>query len=428
LDTIPLGALFGALLLLIILSAFFSGSETGLMALNRYRLRHLVRAKHPGAIRAQHLLDKPDRLIGLILLGNNFANILASSLTTVIALRLAGQAGIAAGAGLLTLVILIFAEVTPKTLAALHPERFAFPSAFIYKPLLKILYPLVWIVNMITNSLLKLIGVSPGEETSQALSREELRTVLMEAGTLIPKRHQTMLLSLLDLEHATVEDIMIPRNEIVGIDLTDNIDDIMNLLSRTQYTRLPVFEESVDHIVGMLHIRRVLPLLQKQTLSMDELRAAIREPYFIPEGTSLNRQLLNFQREGRRIGLVVDEYGDILGLATVEDILEEVVGEFTTDPSATHKGITAEDGGTYLLDASAGVRELNRTLKIELPTDGPKTLNGLILEHMETIPEPGTSLLLAGYPVEILQTKDNAVKTVRLKPRLVRSEQAPTVS
>lgn len=427
-DTIPLGALFGALLLLIILSAFFSGSETGLMALNRYRLRHLVRAKHPGAIRAQQLLDKPDRLIGLILLGNNFANILASSLTTVIALRLAGQAGIAAGAGLLTLVILIFAEVTPKTLAALHPERFAFPSAFIYKPLLKILYPLVWIVNMITNSLLKLIGVSPGEETSQALSREELRTVLMEAGTLIPKRHQTMLLSLLDLEHATVEDIMIPRNEIVGIDLTDNIDDIMNLLSRTQYTRLPVFEESVDHIVGMLHIRRVLPLLQKQTLSMDELRAAIREPYFIPEGTSLNRQLLNFQREGRRIGLVVDEYGDILGLATVEDILEEVVGEFTTDPSATHKGITAEDGGTYLLDASAGVRELNRTLKIELPTDGPKTLNGLILEHMETIPEPGTSLLLAGYPVEILQTKDNAVKTVRLKPRLVRSEQAPTVS
>jgi Mg2+/Co2+ transporter CorB len=250
----------------------------------------------------------------------------------------------------------------------------------------------------------------------------------MEAVTLIPKRHQTMLLSLLDLEHATVEDIMIPRNEIVGLDLTDNIDDIMNLLSRTQYTRLPVFEESVDHIVGMLHIRRVLPLLQKQTLSMDELRAAIREPYFIPEGTSLNRQLLNFQREGRRIGLVVDEYGDILGLATVEDILEEVVGEFTTDPSATHKGITAEDGGTYLLDASAGVRELNRTLKIELPTDGPKTLNGLILEHMETIPEPGTSLLLAGYPVEILQTKDNAVKTVRLKPRLVRSEQAPTVS
>ena len=424
-DSIPLGALFGVLLLLIILSAFFSGSETGLMALNRYRLRHLVRANHPGAVRAQQLLDKPDRLIGLILLGNNFANILASSLTTVIALRLAGEAGIAAGAGLLTLVILIFAEVTPKTLAALHPERFAFPSAFIYRPLLKALYPLVWMVNIVSNNLLRLVGVSPGEETSQALSTEELRTVLMEAGTLIPKRHQAMLLSLLDLEHATVEDIMVPRNEIVGIDLTDNIDDITHQLSHTQYTRLPVFEESVDNIVGMLHVRRVLPLLQKQALGLNELRAAIREPYFIPEGTSLNRQLLNFQREGRRIGLVVDEYGDILGLATVEDILEEVVGEFTTDPSATHKGITHEDGGTYLLDASASLRELNRALKIELPTDGPKTLNGLILEHMETIPEPGTSLLLADYPVEILQTKDNAVKTVRLKPRLVRREQPP---
>ena len=424
-DSIPLGALFGVLLLLIILSAFFSGSETGLMALNRYRLRHLVRANHPGAVRAQQLLDKPDRLIGLILLGNNFANILASSLTTVIALRLAGEAGIAAGAGLLTLVILIFAEVTPKTLAALHPERFAFPSAFIYRPLLKALYPLVWMVNIVSNNLLRLVGVSPGEETSQALSTEELRTVLMEAGTLIPKRHQAMLLSLLDLEHATVEDIMVPRNEIVGIDLTDNIGDITHQLSHTQYTRLPVFEESVDNIVGMLHVRRVLPLLQKQALGLNELRAAIRDPYFIPEGTSLNRQLLNFQREGRRIGLVVDEYGDILGLATVEDILEEVVGEFTTDPSATHKGITHEDGGTYLLDASASLRELNRALKIELPTDGPKTLNGLILEHMETIPEPGTSLLLADYPVEILQTKDNAVKTVRLKPRLVRREQPP---
>ena len=425
-DSIPLGALFGVLLLLIVLSAFFSGSETGLMALNRYRLRHLVRAKHPGAVRAQQLLDKPDRLIGLILLGNNFANILASSLTTVIALRLAGEAGIAAGAGLLTLVILIFSEVTPKTLAALHPERFAFPSAYIYRPLLKALYPLVWMVNIVSNNLLRLVGVSPGEETSQALSSEELRTVLMEAGTLIPKRHQAMLLSLLDLEHATVEDIMVPRNEIVGIDLTDNIDDITHQLSHTQYTRLPVFEESVDNIVGMLHVRRVLPLLQKQALGLDELRAAIREPYFIPEGTSLNRQLLNFQREGRRIGLVVDEYGDILGLATVEDILEEVVGEFTTDPSATHKGITSEDGGTYLLDASASVRELNRALEIELPTDGPKTLNGLILEHMETIPEPGTSLLLADYPVEILQTKDNAVKTVRLKPRLVRREPPPS--
>jgi len=421
LDTIPLSALFGALFFLIILSAFFSGSETGLMVLNRYRLRHLVRDNHPGAIRAQRLLDKPDRLIGLILLGNNFVNILASSITTVIALRLLGEPGIAIGAGILTLVILIFAEVTPKTLAALRPERIAFPAAFVYGPLLKLLYPLVWVVNAVANRTLKLVGVSPDEASSHALSSEELRTVVMEAGVLIPKRHQNMLLSLLDLEQATVEDIMVPRNEIMGIDISDSIEDIVNIISYTQYTRLPVYKESIDNVVGIMHIRRVLPLLQKGALDKDALLSTIRGPYFIPEGTSLNRQLLNFQREGRRIGLVVDEYGEILGLTTIEDILEEVVGEFTTDPSATHKDIRPQEDGTYLIDASSNIRELNRALQIDLPMDGPKTLNGLILEHMEAIPEPGTSLLVANYPIEVLQTKDNAVKTVRLLPRLVRN-------
>lgn len=420
-DTIPLSTLFGALFFLIILSAFFSGSETGLMVLNRYRLRHLVRDNHPGAIRAQRLLDKPDRLIGLILLGNNFVNILASSITTVIALRLLGEPGIAIGAGILTLVILIFAEVTPKTLAALRPERIAFPAAFVYGPLLKLLYPLVWVVNAVANRTLKLVGVSPDEASSHALSSEELRTVVMEAGVLIPKRHQKMLLSLLDLEQATVEDIMVPRNEIMGIDISDSIEDIVNIISYAQYTRLPVYKESIDNVVGIMHIRRVLPLLQKGALDKDALLSTIRGPYFIPEGTSLNRQLLNFQREGRRIGLVVDEYGEILGLTTIEDILEEVVGEFTTDPSATHKDIRPQEDGTYLIDASSNIRELNRALQIDLPMDGPKTLNGLILEHMEAIPEPGTSLLVANYPIEVLQTKDNAVKTVRLLPRLVRN-------
>lgn len=427
-DTIPLSALFGVLFLLIILSAFFSGSETGLMALNRYRLRHLVRDSHPGAIRAQRLLDKPDRLIGLILLGNNFVNILASSITTIIALRLMGEPGIAVGAGLLTLVILIFAEVTPKTLAALHPERIAFPASFVYGPLLKIVYPLVWSINVVANRTLKIFGISPNEKSSHALSSEELRTVVMEAGVLIPKRHQKMLLSLLDLEQATVEDIMVPRNEIAGIDISDPIEEIINIIGYTQYTRLPVYDESIDNVVGMLHIRRVLGMLQKGTLSKDALRATIRDPYFIPEGTSLNRQLLNFQREGRRIGLVVDEYGEILGLATVEDILEEVVGEFTTDPSSTHKDVTPQEDGTFLIDASATVRELNRALQIDLPLDGPKTLNGLILEHMEAIPEPGTSLLVADYPIEIMQTKDNAVKTVRLLPRLIRKKPEDTTS
>ncbi|MDV3238003.1 MAG: HlyC/CorC family transporter [Gammaproteobacteria bacterium] len=419
-DAIPLGALFGALIFLLVLSAFFSGSETGLMTLNRYRLRHLAKARHRGAVRAQRLLERPDRLIGLILLGNNFVNILASAVATVIGLRLFGEAGIAIATGILTLVVLIFSEVAPKTLAALHPERIAFPAAFIYVPLLKLLYPLVWVINQLANGLLRLFRVSAEQASAQSLSREELRTVVLEAGAMIPKRHQKMLLNLLDLEKATVEDIMIPRNEIVGIDLSDDIGEITDIITHTQYTRLPVFEESVDNIVGILHVRNVLPLLKRGTLTHDELRRAAREPYFIPEGTSLNRQLLNFQRESRRTGLVVDEYGEIMGLVTLEDILEEIVGEFTTDPAALSSDITPQDDGSYLIDAGCSVRDINRALHTELPTTGPKTLNGLILEHMEDIPEAGTSLLIAGYPVDIVQTKDNAVKTIVLHPKLRR--------
>ena len=386
------------------------------MTLNRYRLKHLAKAKHPGAMRAQRLLERPDRLIGLILVGNNFVNVLASAIATVIGLRLYGDVGIAIATGVLTLVVLIFSEVAPKTLAALHPERIAFPAAFIYIPLLKLLYPLVWIVNQAANGLLKLLGVSTDQAGGHALSREELRTVVLEAGAMIPKRHQKMLLNLLDLEKATVEDIMIPRNEVVGVDLKDDIDEITDLLTHTQYTRLPVFEESIDHVVGILHLRNIVPLLKRGALTHADLRSVVREPYFIPEGTSLTRQLLNFQRESRRTGLVVDEYGDIQGLVALEDILEEIVGEFTTDPAALNKDITPLEDGSYLIDAGANVRDLNRALHTELPTDGPKTLNGLILEHMEDIPEAGTSLLLAGYPIDIVQTKDNAVKTARIRP------------
>ncbi|MAT64147.1 MAG: magnesium/cobalt efflux protein [Gammaproteobacteria bacterium] len=422
---IPLSVLLGALFFLIILSAFFSGSETGLMTLNRYRLRHLARSGNAGARRAQKLLERPDRLIGLILLGNNFVNILASALATVIALRLLGEAGIMVATALLTIVILLFAEVTPKTLAALRPERIAFPAAFVYGPLLRLFYPLVWVINVIANSILRLIGVSPEQAGETALSSEELRTVVLEAGAMIPKRHQKMLLNLLDLEKITVEDIMVPRNEIDGVDLTESLEEIEDFLSHTQYTRLPVYEESIDHVVGILHMRNVTPLLRAGELSHESIRRIARDPYFIPEGTPLNRQLLNFQREGRRTGLVVDEYGDILGLATLEDILEEIVGEFTTDPYSLYKDITPQDDGSYLVDATAAVRELNRALKMELPTSGPKTLNGLILEHMEDIPEPGTSLLLADYPVEIVQTKDNAVKTVRVFPKLRKPQARP---
>jgi Mg2+/Co2+ transporter CorB len=414
LDDIPLGVLFGALFFLIILSAFFSGSETGLMTLNRYRLRHLARARHKGARRAQKLLERPDRLIGLILLGNNFVNILASSLTTVIALRLGGETGIAIGAGLLTLAILIFAEVTPKTLAALHPERVAFPAAFIYGPLLWLLYPLVWIVNIIANSLLKLFKIRREDSSADALSQEELRTVVLEAGAMIPKRHQDMLLNIIDLEKVTVEDIMVPRKEISGIDLEDEWETIAHQIANSQYTRLPVYRDNIDHVTGFIHLRKVLPLLKQERLDEEMLQSLIREPLFIPENTPLNRQLLNFQRERRRIGLVVDEYGDIQGLATLEDILEEVVGEFTTDPSASIRDYTAENDGSFLVNGTASVRDLNRDLNMELPTDGPKTLNGMVLEYLEDIPQPGTSLLLSGYPVDIVQTKGNLIKTLRV--------------
>jgi len=405
---LPLGVLFGLLLLLVLLSAFFSGSETGLMTLNRYRLRHLARAGHPGARRAARLLERPDRLIGVILLGNNFVNILASSIATIIALRLMGEAGVAVAAGLLTLVILIFAEVAPKTLAALHPERLAFPAAFVLGPLLRLLYPLVWATNGLANGLLRLLGVRPEAGETQPLTREELRTVLIEAGGMIPRRHQRMLLSILDLEQTAVEDIMVPRGEIVGIDVEAPWEEVVEELTQAQHTRLPVYRHSIENIVGFLHVRSVVRLLATGELDRERLLAAVREPYFVPEGTPLTTQLLNFQRERRRIGLVVDEYGDILGLVTLEDILEEIVGEFTTDPSVRGRGIRPQPDGSYLVDGGVAVREINRRLGIELPTDGPRTLNGLVLEHLEAIPEPGTSMLIGGYPVARLRAARSA--------------------
>jgi len=417
LEHIPLSLLIVALLAMVFLSGFFGASETAMMTLNRYRLRHLARAKHPAAVRAQRLLERPDQLIGLLMLWINFMNSLASGLATFVALKLFGDSGIAIATGIMTFLLLVFTDIAPKTLAALHPERVAFPAAFVLTPLLWISRPLVHIVNGLANAVLRLFGVRAEEAAVHSLSAEELRTVVNEAGALLPRRHKRMLLSILDLEKATVEDIMVPRNEIVGIDLGEDIEQITDLITHTQYTRLPVFENSIDNVVGIVHLRNVVPLLKRGALTHEELRSVAREPYFIPEGTSLNRQLLNFQRESRRTGLVVDEYGDIQGLVALEDILEEIVGEFTTDPAAVNKDITLQEDGSYLIDCAAYIRDLNRALQTELPTDGPKTLNGLILEHMEDIPEAGTSLLLAGYPIEIVQTKDNAVKIARIHPK-----------
>jgi len=388
------------------------------MALNRYRLRHLAKSNHKAATRAHNLLQQPDRLIGLILLGNNFVNILASSITTVIALRLGGEAAIAIAAGILTFVILIFSEVAPKTLAALYPEKIAFPAAIVYTPMLKILYPLILLINFIANTVLRLFGVDLNQESNDKLNADELRSVVNETGSLIPKRHQKMLLSILDLEKVTVDDIMVPRSEINGIDLNDEWNEIVELLTHSQHTRLPVFRDDINQIQGLIHVKRILHLLAQENFTENALLETIQTPYFVPEATALNTQLLNFQRHERRIGIVVDEYGDVQGLVTLEDILEEIVGEFTTESATAIKDVHPQKDGSFLVDGSANIRELNRIMHWNLPVKGPKTFNGLITEHMENIPIPGTSMMIEGYPIEIVQTQGNTVKTARIIPKM----------
>ncbi|MGH8377427.1 MAG: HlyC/CorC family transporter [Gammaproteobacteria bacterium] len=335
----PLWLLIVILVILVILSAFFSGSETGLYSLNRYRLRHLARLGHRGAVLANRLLQRPDRVIGIVLLGNTLINAFATALATLIALRIGGDSTVLVATILIALLLLIFGEVAPKTLAALHPEKLAFPAAFVFTPLLWIFYPIVWVVNLLANSVLWVFGVRSNTSGTPPMSREELRSVVMEAGALIPKRHQRMLLSLLDLEKITVEDIMVPRNEISGIDISVDWDEIMAQLRTSQHTRLPVYEGSIDDVLGFVHARQFLHLVVHQEPTHDMLRAILLDVHFVPEGTSLQRQLLNFQAAKRRIGLVVDEYGDIQGLVTLEDILEEIVGEFTSDPAAQNTDI-----------------------------------------------------------------------------------------
>lgn len=415
LEETSLLVLFVILFFLLLLSAFFSSSETALMSLNRYRLRHLEQEGNRGAMIASQLLSRPDRLIGLILLGNNFVNILASAIATVIGIKLLGENGIVVATFALTLIILLFAEVTPKTLAALHPERVAFPASFVLKPLLFLLYPLVWFTNSITNRMVRLFGVSPEDAATTAINVEELRVALIEAGSMIPKRHKDMLMSILDLEKVTVNDVMVPRNEIEGLDINAPFADIIKQLSHCGYTRLPVYEDTMDNIVGILHLRKALHLLTQDNLTPETLRAIIKAAYFVPEGTPLNTQLINFQRNRRRTGLVVDEYGDLLGLITLEDIFREIVGEFTADTIDEDKEIHPQEDGSYLINGSATIREINRSNNWELPTDGPKTINGLVLEHLESIPDPGVSIRWGDYVIEVVQTADNAIKTLRIR-------------
>ena len=424
-NEIPLYWLFISFVVLILLSGFFSGSETGLMSLNRYRLKHLAAKNHGGATRAVKLLERPDKLITLILLGNNFINILITQLATYIGYRLYGEAGIAIAAGVLTLVLLLFAEVTPKTLAAANPEKIAFPAAYVYQPLAKLLLPLVAIIDGLAKLILKMFLLSGKHSGKDALNSAELRVAVNETSGLIPDSHRDMLLSILDLEKVTVDDIMVPRSEIIGIDLEDDWHDTLKLITNLSYTRIPIFSGNIDNLIGTALLRKILPLLLKDEFDSESLVELTRDGYFIPEGTALTTQLINFRKNKCRLGFVVDEYGDIQGLVTIEDILEEIVGEFTTDPSALHQDFFRDSDGSFLIDGSTHIRDINRNLEIQLPSEGPRTLNGLILEHMEFIPEAGTSLKINGYPIEIMQVKHNMVKTARISMSIDKDDTRP---
>ncbi|SBS36542.1 Magnesium and cobalt efflux protein CorC [Marinomonas spartinae] len=414
-NDVPLSILGGILFSLILISAFFSSSETGMLTLNKYRLKHLVKNKNRTAIRVSKLLERPDRLLGLILIGNNFVNILASAIATIIAVRIWGDAGVAIATAALTLIVLIFAEVTPKTMAALHPEKVAFAASWLLSILLKVFYPIVVFVNSLSNGLLRIFGVHATQNDQHKLDSEELRTVVNEASGLIPAAHQEMLLSILDLEKVSVEDIMIPRNEVVGIDIEDSIEEIIEQVCSSRHTRMPVYNGELNKVIGILHSRRAATFLQDPNPSKAALLKATVEPYFIPESTSLNTVLLNFQKDHQQMGIVVDEYGDVQGIAALEDVLEEIVGEFTPPTQDEEEEIQPLEDGSFRIEGSTHIRDINKTLEWHLPTDGPKTLNGLIIETLEFIPEHPISLWVGHYQIEIQEIEDKVVKFAKLK-------------
>ncbi len=409
-----LTVLLGILIFLILMSAYFSSSETAMMALNRYRLRHLVKHNHRGAIRAGKLLEKPDRLIGIILIGNNLVNFIAASVGTAIAVRLWGNLGFILAPVLLTIIVLIFAEVTPKTIAALYPEKIAYPSSVLLLILLKVCYPAVWMINAVSNGLVKLCGLSVEEDMSHHLTKEELRTVLDESGALIPVKRHGMLMNILDLEKATVTDIMVPRNEVVGIDLEDDIEDILDIIGQSSHTLLPVFRKDLNEVISFMHLRNIARMIGVEEINKAELMQLTEEAYFVPETTPLHTQLFKFQNNKRRMAMVVDEYGDVQGIVTLQDILEEIVGNFTTNLSEETDDIHPQNDGTYLINGTATIREINKALDWDLPIDGPKTLNGLLTELLEIIPEKNVCVRLPQHYVEILNVQDNAIKTVKM--------------
>ena len=417
-DEIPVSTLLISLVVLIAISAFFSISETSMMALNRYRLRHLTKTGHRGARIASQLLARVDRLLGVVLLGNTLVNAGATTLATVIAIRLfgGGELVLSLSTAAVAFLLLVFSEITPKVIGATRPETIAFPAGYILAPLLTIAYPVTWFVNLFVRGLLWFLRLQPHANQPHTLSMEELRTLILEGGNFLPQKHQNILLNLFDLESITVEDAMTPRNQIEAIDIESPPDEIRRQIAISNHTRLPVYRERLDDIIGIVHVRKVLNLSEGENIDAKTLADVLREPYFIPMGTPLLTQLQNFQEQQDRMGLVVDEYGELKGLLTLEDILEEIIGEFTTQsPLQTARFRRMEDG-SIIVEGGTLLRDMNRKLGYKFPLDGPKTLNGLILEHFQDIPESGTSLKLAGYPIEVLQTQDRIIKSVRLLP------------
>ncbi len=401
-----------AIAFLVLMSAFFSGSETSMMAINRYRLKHLVKEKNKSAKRVTKLLERTDRLLGVILIGNNFTHTLSTALATVVAIRIWSDSAVLAVTVFMTIIMIIFAEVMPKTIAALKPESIAFPSSYLLKPLSKILSPLITLVSFVSNGVTKLIGIDLNDADKDELKPEELRTLLQTSG--VPKRQEEMLMGIFDMDYLSVNDVMIPKNEIVGIDLNDNMDQVLQQLQKIDFTYIPCFEDSIDNIQGFLSLNKKADFLGSNIQSKEILKAELQEPLFVPENTPLYKQLANFQSSGRRVGLIVDEYGDIEGIVTLRSILEIIVGEITTE-SIEKMDIMPQADGTYLIEGGMMIRDLNKRLEWELPTEGPKTLSGLILEEIQTIPDTNIGLTIEGYRIETVLIKDNVIKLAKLE-------------
>ncbi len=422
-DNIPISWQLGALALLLLISGFFSIAETSLMSVNRYRLRHLAKEGNRGARLAIALLAKTDKLLGVILLCNNFANAASATLVTLITVQLFGEGELVLALGTLsvTFAILVFSEISPKVIAAAYPEKIAIFCSYILYPLLKVLYPAVWFVNLFVGALLKLLRIRVNfEESTQSLSMEELRSIVTDAGHFMPKKHRAILLNLFDLEKITVDDVMTAHTLVEVIDFDAPIEDILQHISSSHHTRMPVRQGEHEEIIGILHVRKVINQLrvynEGNSLDKETLTEVIAEPYFIPSGTPLFTQIQQFQENQQSIALVVDEYGEFKGLITIEDILEEVIGDFATQSPSRVGSYRKEADGSWLVDGSSPLRDLNKKLNLSLPLEGPRTLNGLILEHFEDIPEPNTSFKVGSHTLEILQTQDRIVKSVKIFP------------